>query len=70
MLFNVKKCKCHHLGHNYPDTEYFVGNEKIELVIEEKDLGVIIHKSLSPSRHIGSIVKKANQLLGMIGRTY
>ena len=31
---------------------------------EERDLGVIIHKSLKPSRQCAEAAKKGNQILG------
>ena len=37
---------------------------------EERDLGVTIHKSLKPSCHIAHSVKRANQMLGMIRRSF
>ena len=37
---------------------------------EEGILGVTIHKSLKPSCHIAHCVKRANQMLGMIRRSF
>ena len=37
---------------------------------EEKGLGVLINKNLSPSSHIPKVVKKANSVLGIIRRTF
>lgn len=70
MLFNVQKCKCLHLGYNNPAYDYYIGDERLETVTEEKDLGVNIHQSLSPSKNVARVVKTANQRLGMIRRTY
>ena len=36
---------------------------------EEKDLGLIMHKSAKPSRQCAEASKKANSTLGMIRRT-
>ncbi len=37
---------------------------------EEKDLGVLMNKNLSPSSHIAKVVKKVNSVLGIIRQTY
>jgi len=39
-------------------------------VDEEKDIGVIIHKSLKPSRHCAEVARKANIVLGQISRSF
>ena len=48
MLFNVEKCKVLHVGYNNmcTGTSYFIGNTEIQSTDEERDLGVIVHKSL------------------------
>ena len=37
---------------------------------EEKDLGVIIHKSAKPSRHCAEAAKKGNMVLGQMARAF
>ncbi len=69
MLFNRKKCKCLHMGYGNPRYDYYMCDDLIESVEEEKDLGVNIHESLSPSRHVANVVKTANRVLGIIKRT-
>ena len=39
-------------------------------VQEEKDIGVIIHKSLKPSRHCAEMARKANTVLSQISRSF
>ena len=69
MAFNPGKCKCVHFGHANPKHEYTMGihtmgAQKIAHSTEEKDLGVVINQSLSPSHHIATyIVSRANRLL-------
>ena len=70
MLFNIQKCKVMHLGYNNNSNEYTMNQEVLESTDMEKDLGVTIHKSLKPAIHIGNCVKRANQMLGMIRRTF
>ena len=66
MLFNSKKCIVLHLGHNNVHYVYYMDNESIQPVTEEKDLGVIISEDLKPSKQCTEVVKKANMVLGMI----
>jgi len=40
MLFNVDKCKVKNIGHNTMKSEYVVDGVKLELVTEDKDLGI------------------------------
>ena len=68
MLFHPAKCKCLHVGYNNLGCDYFLGDNRIQTVTQEKDLGVTVQYDLSPGAHIGEIVKKANRNLGMIRR--
>ena len=70
MEFNPGKCKCVHFGHANPKHEYTMGAQKIAHSTEEKDLGVVINQSLSPSHHIATCVSRANRIVGLIKRTY
>ena len=70
MAFNPGKCKCVHFGHANPKLEYTMGAQKIAHSTEEKDLGVVINQSLSPSHHIATCVSSANRWVGLIKRTY
>ena len=70
MAYNPGKCKCVHFGHANPKHEYTMGAQKIAHSTEEKDLGVVINQSLSPSHHIATCVSRANRLVGLIKRTY
>ena len=70
MKFNINKCKVMHYGFNNPSYEYLMNDEVLIDTEEERDLGVIIHKSLKPSCHIAHCVKRANQMLGMIRRSF
>ena len=70
MLFNVEKCKVMHLGTNNPKQAYSIDDKSIAVVDEEKDLGVIIQNDLKVSKQCSKVVKTANQILGMINRTF
>ena len=69
MKFNTNKCKVMHVGHRNERAIYNMGNHRLEEVEEEKDLGVLIHRTLSVSNNCAVAVKKANQMAGHIYRT-
>jgi len=69
MLFNVGKCKVIHMGFNNEDHAYFMNGVQLEVVTEEKNLGVTIHKSLKVATNVANAVKKANRVLGILSRT-
>jgi hypothetical protein len=68
MKFNKEKCKVVRFGNSLLDSHYYMENECLKRVVEEKDLGVMVHSSLKGSRQCHEAVKKANRCLGMIAR--
>ena len=75
MLFNSSKCKVIHFGKKNPGFSYTMGGYApagtvLEEVVEEKDVGVIVHSSLKPSAQCAKAVKKANQVLGQMSRAF
>jgi len=46
MLFNTDKSKVMHFGFNNKEVYYILGNQRLSAVEEERDLGVIVDKSL------------------------
>jgi len=74
LKFNSTKCKIMHIGHanlraNYSMTES--GNEVVlGSTSEEKDLGVWIDDKLKFTSHLGHVVARSNQILGLIKRTF
>ena len=68
MLFNVDKCHVIHVGKKNPEFVYNWGGGHLEVSEEEKDVGVIIAKSLKPSLQCARAAKKANQVLGQMSR--
>ena len=68
MLFNTDKCHVVHIGRRNPQYEYNWGTGKLEVSEEEKDVGVIVSKTLKPSRQCARAAKKANQVLGQMSR--
>ena len=70
MLFNVDKCKVMYLGSRNQKFSYTMSNLSFQTVNEEKDLGVHMTADLKSSRHCLQAKSKANQILGMINRTF
>ena len=66
MEFNVDKCKIMHLGNQNIKHTYTMDGSNLTTTNEEKDLGVLIDDKLGFDKHIRSIVKKANRMLGLI----
>ena len=69
LKFNKSKCKHVHLGHA-TSKKYKMGENEINLVTEEKNLGILIDDKLKFQQHINQQKNKANQRLGMIKRSF
>ena len=71
MDFNLDKCKIMHIGNKKQlFDEYAIGGHILEKVEEEKDLGVIINEKFKVDKQCAMVAKKANQVLGLIYRTF
>ncbi|XP_070547365.1 uncharacterized protein [Ptychodera flava] len=57
------------MGFNNSNYPYMMDGTALESVEEEKDLGVLIHQSLKPTRMGVESARKANKVLGLIKRT-
>ena len=47
-----------------------IAKSNIEYVTEEKDLGILIDSNLKFRAHVRTVVSKANQMLGIIKRSF
>ena len=70
MLFNIVKCNVMHLGRNNEKAEYEIDGTKLDEIVEERDLGVIIQKDLKCNRQCSRDVKTANRVLFMIKKEH
>lgn len=70
MLFNTEKSKIMHFGFNNKEVGYVLGNQRLSVVNEERDLGVLVEKSLKSSKQCAKAAAAANAVLGMIKRTF
>ena len=67
MKFNADKCKVIHFGGG-STSNYVMDTKTLENINEEKDLGVLIHKTLKPENQCQASAGKANRVLGMLKR--
>ena len=73
LKFNTSKCHVLTLGkfENIVHTQrYTIHGDELEHVFEEKDLGVVFESELKFEQHIAQKVKKANQIMGLIRRSF
>ncbi len=74
LKFHPQKCTILRVGNNHPDFKYYMmdGSKKVELSESdcEKDLGVYVDCGLKFEYHIETIVKKANQMTGLLWQTF
>ena len=73
LRFNADKCHVLSIGklENILHTQrYQIGGKELEHVFEEKDLGVLVDSDLNFEEHMASKIKKANQIVGLIRRSF
>ena len=73
LRFNINKCHVLTLGkfeHIRYTHRYRISDTELEHVFDEKDLGIIVDSDLSFDEHICSKVNKANQIMGLIRRSF
>lgn len=74
LRFNVSKCRIMHIGAGNPGAGMTMTEGSTTSLLEEtrleKDLGVWFSYNLKPHEHVARTVSKANQILGLIRRTF
>ncbi len=68
MDFNVAKCKVMHMGTRGVGYDYCMGGRRLEVVDQERDLGVLISNSLKVAGECQQAYAKANKMLGLVAR--
>ncbi len=59
-----------HLGSKNSNTEYMMDGTILELVTEEKVLGILIDDEMKFHKHVSAAISKANQNMGIVKRTF
>jgi hypothetical protein len=70
MAFNIAKCKVMHIGRHNPGYEYTMRGTKLGETDEERDIGVMITKTLKPSVQCDKAAGRALSVLGQIRRNF
>jgi len=70
MLYDTDKSKIIHFGFNNNESCYVLGTSTLCTVDEERDLEIIIDKTLKSSKQCAKAAGAANAVLGMIKRTF
>ena len=68
MEFNLDKCEVMHFGRLNQGKTYSVNGKTLGRVIEQRDLGVKVHRSLEVESQVDRVVKKVFGMLGFIGQ--
>ena len=68
--FNASKCKVMHFGTSNEKRKYVLNDHQLETSNSEKDLGVFVDNELKFHVHTAAATKKANQIVGVIKRSY
>jgi hypothetical protein len=69
MKFKTEKCKAMTGKLNNWKEEYFMGGNKLEECLQERDLGVIVSSNSKVSKQCIKVARKGNQIFGLISRT-
>ena len=70
MAFNVQKCKVMHVGRGNPKYGYTMSGQLLAETEEERDLGIIMSRTLKPSNQCAKAAKTASMVLGQITRAF
>ena len=68
--FNVDKCKVLHIGANNVHHQYTMRGVTLASTETERDLGIHVDTALKFRKHAASAAAKANQILGVIRRSF
>ena len=70
MKFNIPKCKIMHVGTRNPGYKYRIEGIELQEVTEEKDIGILIHQSLRPTKHCKKAADMAGAVLRQITKNF
>ncbi|KAJ3645915.1 hypothetical protein Zmor_023534 [Zophobas morio] len=67
---NADKCNILYLGSDNPKQTYYINGTELTKCVSLSDMGVIVTSTLTWSEHITKVVKKANKILYLLGKTF
>ena len=70
LSISISKCNILSIGNYTPEVLYYIDENALPVVTSFRDLGVMLASDLSPSIHIGEIVRKAHQRANAILRCF
>jgi len=70
MAFNVSKCKVLHIGRNNPEYRYYMNGMEMGTTEMERDVGVLVSKSLKPAEQCEAAAGRAMSVLGQLRRNF
>ena len=70
MKFNIGKCKIMHIGRNNIRNVYTMAGQPLQVVDNERDIGVIINDNLKPSLQCAHASRRASAVLTQISRAF
>ena len=70
MEFNIPKCKIMHVGPHNPGYVYTMSGQQLVEVDEEKDIGVVVHKSLKPAKQCRKAAGIEEAVLRQLSRNF
>jgi hypothetical protein len=66
-----KKCSVLRTGYaKEEEAQYYINGDKLPVVSQEKDLGIVMQSNLKFDTYLGQTVAKANQRLNLILRSF
>lgn len=70
MSYNLKKCKILHVGTSNPGYRYVMAGQELQVVEEEKDIGILVHKSLKPAKNCQKAAAMAGVVLRQVTKNF
>ena len=70
LKFHPEKCKSMRIGRSVTQDHVYTMYEDMEQVDKEKDIGVVIDNKLDFTEHLAEKVNKANNIVGLIRRSF
>jgi len=68
--FSIPAIVVRHIGKSQKKHPYYMNNQQLEEVTQEKDLGILINNDLKVSKQCQSTRSKATRILGIINRVF